>query len=193
MCSGRVLFSLYLALLCHDVHIVLPSPTGRLAKPIKLQSESMHFALQNPWFCEPICSILQAKMQHIALQGQFCRGAEKIVTKSNHKVTNRKFGAKQKGLHFSVSPLYASFKLYSFIYRIQIGCKYVFNKPIKPLHITCIQNTKLYIIQLRIVYCLYQWRGEGFAIRGHRFSVSIANIVLLCIYCMAKYAPSRCK
>ena len=36
---------------------------------IKLQTESMHFALQNDGFCKPICSILQAKMQGFATKG----------------------------------------------------------------------------------------------------------------------------
>ena len=52
------------------------------ATPIKLQSESMHFALQNPWFCEPICSILQAKMQGFAKTRPSDRKPKKIVSKT---------------------------------------------------------------------------------------------------------------
>ena len=40
---------------------------------IKLQIESMHFALQNPAYCEPKPWVLLAKMQGFANHPPFCR------------------------------------------------------------------------------------------------------------------------
>lgn len=53
----------------------------------KLQNESAAFALQNPWFCDPKCSILQPKTMHFAPQSRFRETAISTVRKSGKNVT----------------------------------------------------------------------------------------------------------
>ena len=67
----------------HDTIIIKIGPIcPRFAKPIILQSESMHFAVQNPAFCRPICSILQAKTMGFAQRGSFYGEARKTISKT---------------------------------------------------------------------------------------------------------------
>ena len=63
----------------------------RRAIPIKLQSESMHFALQTPAYCRPIYCILGGKTHGFAWQGRFERETIKIVRKCGRKVSDCKF------------------------------------------------------------------------------------------------------
>ena len=63
----------------------------RLAKPIILQSETLHFALQNHGFCLPICSILQAKTMGFANRGHKFHRAKEIESKSHDFVTDCNF------------------------------------------------------------------------------------------------------
>ena len=58
--------------------------------PIKLQSETLHFALQNPAYCSTIRSILGGKTHGFAQQGRFGHEPIKIVRKSGEKVLDCK-------------------------------------------------------------------------------------------------------